>query len=382
MTAVSQLLGDEELQLRGAAAEMLRRESPVSAFRRLRDEDRRPRFDPALWTQFAELGWTGMLVPEAHGGLAFGHRGAGLLCEEMGRNLVASPFASTCIHAVTLLLAAGSDLCEGLLPQVVAADTTIAIACDEGRAFAPLQTALRARREGDGFRLSGEKCFVSDGGFAEHLLVLARSAGAPGEATGLSLFHVPAAALPAGALQPLHMVDERDWAHIRFDDLALPASALIGAEGEAAVLLEAHVDVAAAHSASELLGISDALFDMTLDHLKVREQFDAPLGSFQALQHRAAQMFIRLELLRSVVLDAQAALDERRDDASRACSQARSMAIDVARLVGAEAIQLHGGMGVTDELDVGLYYKRSLALCQQFGSRGFHRERFARLSGY
>jgi alkylation response protein AidB-like acyl-CoA dehydrogenase len=382
MTAVSLLLGDEELQLRGAAAEMLRRESPVAALRRLRDEAAEPRFDAQLWARMAEMGWTGMLVPEAHGGLDFGHRGAGLVCEELGRNLVASPFVSSCIHAATLLAEAREELRGELLPRLAAGETTVAVALDEGRAFAPERTAATARRDGAGYRLRGEKQFVADGGFAEHFLVLARTGGEPGERDGLTLFHVPAAALSAGARDRLSLVDSRDYANLRMDDLFVAQDAVIGAAGGATGLLEGFLDVASAHSACELLGIADAVFDMTVEYLRVREQFGAPIGSFQALQHRAARLFTRLELLRSVVMDALAALDDRRADRAQACSHARAAAIEVAQLATTEAIQLHGGMGVTDELDVGLFYKRTLMLRQQFGSRGFHRERFARAAGY
>lgn len=382
MTAVSQLLRDEELQLRSSAAEMLRKHAPVSAFRRLRDGNVQPRFDRPLWNRFAELGWTGMLVGEEHGGLAFGHRGAGLVCEEMGRNLVASPYASTCIYAVTLLAHAPGALQAQLLPAISGAQTTVALAVDEGRGFRPENTTCSAARDGNGYRLEGRKHFVIDGGFADHYLVLARTSGRAGERTGLSLFHVPAAALDPSARRALALVDQRDWAEVDFSGASLPASALIGEEGQAAQLLEALTDVACAHIASELLGIVDALFDTTVEHLKVREQFGAPIGSFQALQHRASHMFTRIELLRSVVMDANAALDSDREDRSLACSHARVMAGQVARLVATEAIQLHGGMGVTDELDVGLYYKRTLTLRQPYGDASYHRERFARLSGY
>jgi alkylation response protein AidB-like acyl-CoA dehydrogenase len=382
VTAVSQLLGDEELQLRSAAADMLRGESPVSAFRRLRDDNCQPRYDASLWAKFADMGWTGMLVPEAHGGLAFGHRGVGLLCEEIGRNLVATPFVSTCVHAVSLLAHASAELQAQLLPAIATAATTVAVAPGADSRFAPTATAVRAEAQGGNFLLQGSQPFVVDGGFAEHFIVLARSAGEVGDTAGLSLFHVPRAALPDGALRLLHMVDERDCAQLCLDDLRVPAGALIGRVGEAWPLLEEWLDVAAAHSAAELLGIADALFDLTLNYLKVREQFDAPIGSFQALQHRASIMFTRLELLRSVVLDAYAALDEQREDRSLACSHARVQAIDTSRLIAAEAVQLHGGMGVTDELDVGLYFKRSLTLRQFAGSRGYHRDRFARCAGY
>ncbi len=382
MTAMSQLMGDEELQLRGAAAEMLRKESPVSAFRRQRDDDCQPRYDAALWSQFGAMGWTGMLVPEAHGGLAFGHRGVGLVCEEMGRNLVASPFVATAIHAVTLLAHGSEALQAQLLPAIVAAETTVAVAVDEGRGFAPQNTAVTAVREGDEYLLHGTKSFVAGGGHAQYLIVLARTSGSVGEMQGLSLFIVPANALEASQRETLNMVDQLDYANLSFEGVRIPLSALIGEEGGAGAYMDELVDVAAAHSASELLGIVDALFDTTVEYLKVREQFDAPIGSFQALQHRAALMFTRIELLRSVVLDARAALDEVREERAIACSHARVMALEVAQLVGTETIQMHGGIGVTDELDVGLYYKRAIALRPTYGDRSYHRDRYARLSGY
>lgn len=382
MTAMNQLLGDEELQLRSAAAEMLRRESPVSAFRHLRDTAATPRFDTDLWAQMVEMGWSGMLVSEGYGGLEFGHRGVGLICEEMGRNLVASPFVSSCVHAVTVLKHASDSLKQALLPSIAAGDTTVALALSEDRRFAPLSTRLQAVREGQGYRISGVKQFVPDGSFADHLLVLAHCADAQGAGKPLGLFHVPVDLLSVGDRASLSLVDSRDYAHLELRDLLLPESALIGAYGGAEPILEELLDVAAAHSACELLGISDALLDMTVEYLKVREQFGALIGSFQALQHRAASMFTRVELLRSVVFDAVAALDADREDRASACSHARAMAIDVSKLVATEAIQMHGGMGVTDELDVGLFYKRTLTLRQQYGDRGFHRDRFARQGGY
>ena len=376
MTAVSQLLGDEELQLRSSAAEMLRKESPVGEFRRLRDEGKTPSCDKALWSQFVAMGWTAMLVDEEHGGLAYGHRGAGLIVEEMGRNLVLSPFVSTSIHAVSVLAAASDELRAEVLPAIAEGTTTVALALNEGRAFDPQATTLTATSSPDGWVLNGEKAFVTDGVSAEQFIVLARTDA------GLSLFHVSPGSSAQVRRNALDLVDHRDCAHLTFDHLVLPETALIGGEGQGDVLIEKLIDVAAAHSASELLGISDALFDITIDYLKVREQFGELIGAFQALQHRAAKMFTRIELLRSLVMDAHAALDSKRDDASMACSHARVMAIETANLVGQEAIQLHGGMGVTDELDVGLYYKRVLTLRQFDGNRGYHRERFARLSGY
>ncbi|NML28200.1 acyl-CoA dehydrogenase family protein [Zoogloea dura] len=377
---MSLVYSEEQRLLADTASEFLAARSPVSAQRRLRDEGAAQGFDPALWREMVNLGWSAIPFPESLGGLDFGCKGLGAVFEQIGGKLSAAPLLSSIVLGGSAVELAGSPAQQAeWLPALIAGDRRIALAVDEQPRHAPANTALAACREGQGWVLTGDKVFVVDGIGADAFVVLARTAGQPGDIAGLSLFLVPADA--AGLrVSPMKLVDSRNHARLRLDAVQVEAASLLGAEGQAWAGLDAALDRGRVCLAAELLGASQALFDTTVEYLKTRVQFDVPIGSFQALQHRAAWCYTHLQLARSTVMAGLAALDDASLDAAgraRLVSLAKWKAGQVAHLVSREAVQMHGGMGVTDELDVGLFLKRIRVAQACLGDGDFHCQRYA-----
>lgn len=375
-------LTDEQEMLKESARGFLDEKAPVAALRKLRDERSEEGFSRALWREMAEMGWAGVLVDEAHGGSEFGFVGAGVLAEEMGRTLTASPFLSTSILAATAISRfAGAAAKEEYLPKIAGGRIVMALAVDEGRKHNPLSIALKAEKSGNGFTLSGAKTFVADGAAADKFIVAARTAGAPGEEAGISLFLVDADAKGL-ARERTVMVDSRNAARVRFDGVAVTGDDLIGAIDDGYAALDGVLSAGRAGLAAELSGAAQQSFDMTTAYLKERKQFGKSIGAFQALQHRAAHLYCEIELVKSVTLKALQDLDDAFGMASVTCSLAKAKAGEVAKLASQEAIQMHGGVGMTDEFDVGLYMKRIRVAQEMFGDASYHADRIARLRGY
>lgn len=368
-------LDEDRIMLRDSAREYLADKSPVSELRRLRDTKDRDGFSRDLWRGMKDMGWTGMLIDEAHGGSDFGHVGMALVCEEMGRTLAASPFLSTAVMAATAIRRGGSeDQKKKWLPAISEAKAIIALAVDEGRKHAPEKTALKAELAGNAFKLNGDKTFVVDGHVADAIIVAARTEGEPGDRNGISLFLVDAKA-PGISIERVIGVDSRNNARIRFENVT--AVDALGETGKGFGLLENALNAGRAGVAAELLGVAGESFDRTVAYLKERKQFGKPIGAFQALQHRAAHLFGEIELLRSLVLAACVALDKSPDAAGSAVSAAKYKACEVGRLAVSEAVQMFGGMGMTDEVDIGLFMKRSRAAQEFLGDAYFHADRYA-----
>jgi acyl-CoA dehydrogenase len=373
---------EEQEMLKESARGFLEEAAPVSALRKLRDERSEEGFSVKLWKEMAEMGWAGVLVDEAHGGSGFGFVGAGVIAEEMGRTLTASPFLSTSILAATALNKFASDAAKAeYLPKIAAGGIVMALAVDEGRKHAPAMTALKAEKSGNGFRLSGSKTFVADGHVADRLIVAARTAGAPGEEAGLSLFVVDANAKGVARERTI-MVDSRNAARVNFDNVAVTGEDVIGEVDNGFAALDGILSAGRAGLASELSGSAQRAFEMTTAYLKERKQFGKALGSFQALQHRAAHLYCEIEIVKSVTLKALQDLDSAFGMASVTCSLAKAKAGEVAKLASQEAVQMHGGIGMTDEFDIGLYMKRIRVAQEMFGDAAYHADRIARLRGY
>lgn len=377
---MSLVYSEEQRLLADTASEFLAARSPVSAQRRLRDDGVAEGFDPALWREMVNLGWSAIPFPESLGGLEFGCKGLGAVFEQIGSKLSATPLLSSIVLGGSVVELAGSPEQQAeWLPALIAGEKRIALAVDEQPRHNPADTALAARREGEGWVLQGDKIFVVDGIGADAFVVVARSAGKPGDRAGLSLFLVPADA--AGVrVSPVKLVDSRNHARLHLDAVKLDASMLLGAEGEGGAALDVALDRGRVCLAAELLGAAQALFDTTVDYLKTRVQFDVPIGSFQALQHRAAWCYTHLQLARSSVMAGLAALDDATLDAAgraRLASLAKWKAGETAHLISREAVQMHGGMGVTDELDVGLFLKRIRVAQACLGDRDFLCQRYA-----
>jgi alkylation response protein AidB-like acyl-CoA dehydrogenase len=376
------VLTEEQTMLRDMAKQFFTEQVPVTNLRKLRDEESAEGYDKAVWQQIVELGFAGILIPEEQGGTGFGPIGLGIVMQEAGRTLAATPLYSTAILGAGLILAAGSDAQKAeLLPQIASGELLTALALEETAHHNPKQVAMSAEQNGNQIILSGQKNFVIDGHIADKLIVVARTSGAAGDANGLSMFLVDAKAKGV-TITRTHMVDSRNAAIVSFDKVNVPVSDALGPLGAAMAELESVLDLGRACLAAEMLGGIEAVFDTTLAYLKERKQFGVIIGTFQALKHRAAEMFCEVELCQSVVLDALLALDERRNDVPRAVSLAKARLGDAARLISNEGVQMHGGIGMTDAVDMGLYLKRARVQSQLLGDTNFHRSRYAELGGY
>jgi len=379
---MSLALTEEQELLRSTAREFVTEHAPVKELRRLRDANDPVGFSRELWGQMAELGWAGIVLPEEFGGADLGYAELGVVLEECGRTLAATPFVSTVLlGANALLLAGNGPLKKDLLHAVSKGGLVLALALQEGPHHAPYQVAATATPTRDGYTLSGKKTFVQDGHVADRLVVVARTSGKSGERDGLSLFLVPKSARGLTVTRTT-MVDGRNSANLELRDVEVDKSSLIGTLGRGADVLDPVLDRATIGLSAELLGTITEAFERTVNYLKARKQFGVPIGSFQGLKHRAAEMFTQVELSRSIVLDALRAIDEKRPDLPVLASVAKARVSDTAFLVGNEAVQMHGGIGVTDEEEIGLFLKRARVAELTFGDGAYHRARFAALSGF
>ncbi len=376
------ILTEEQTLLRDAAKAWTEAKSPVAALRKLRDAGTAEGFDRAAWKEMAEMGWAGILIPEAHGGSDFGMTAMGLVLEETGRTLTASPLVSSALAAASALVLGGSEAQkQAWLPRIASGEAIAALAVDEHAHHAPEKVSLGAAKAGNGYELSGKKAYVPDGVAADLLVVAGRTSGKPGDGRGVTLFLVDGKAKGL-TRTALRTVDSRGAADLVFDKVAVGTDAVLGPVDGGFDLLDATLDRARAGLAAEMLGTASQGFDITLEYLKTRTQFGQLIGSFQSLQHRAARMFTDLELARSCVEAALAAIDEKRNDAAALASLAKARAGDVLHLVSNEMVQMHGGIGMTDAHDAGLYMKRARVAEAAFGGSAFHRDRYARLMGF
>jgi alkylation response protein AidB-like acyl-CoA dehydrogenase len=373
-------LTDDQQMLRDTARSFMAEEGAIAKqLRHWRDSNCKDGFGHALWKQFGEMGFTGILVPEADGGLGLGHVEAGIVMEEIGRNLTPSPFLMTAVAFVEAVKESG--LRERWLPGILAGETVAAVAVDEGRKHRPEAIAMTAERSGNGFRLSGRKSFVVQGGSADVILVAARTGGAPGETEGLTLFAVEKDA-KGMSLESKRMVDSSMAARIDFDGVEVDADAVVGEVDGGWTILSRLLNAGRAAASSEAVGVGSAAMDMTVDYLKQRKQFGRLIGEFQALQFRAAHLYSELEIARAAALKAQQMLDEGAEDAELMVSVAKAKAGRAAQLAVQEGVQMHGGIGMTDEYDIGLYMKRDRALAELFGDPNYHADKVARMKGY
>jgi alkylation response protein AidB-like acyl-CoA dehydrogenase len=349
--------------------------------RHFRDIQCKDGFGHALWKQFAELGFTGILVSEADGGLGMGHVEAGIVLEEIGRNLTPSPFLTSSVMAATALGAASDDLRGRYFPGLLAGESVFAVAIDEGNKHRPERIAAKATRSGNGFMLSGAKDFVVHGGSADMLVVAARTAGSDEDEAGITLFAVPrdAAGLSQDAVR---LVDSSMATHVTLDNVQLDADAVIGEVDGGRAVLNRVLAAGRVGAAAESVGVAAGAFAMTTTYLKQRKQFGKLIGEFQALQHRAAHLYSELEIARAAVIKAQQLLDGGSDKAELMVSVAKAKAGKAAGLAVREGVQMHGGIGMTDEYDIGLYMKRDRALAEFMGDMYYHADRVAKLSGY
>ncbi len=376
------VLTEEQELLKNSAREFIKANFSVSQVRDMRDEDHPLGYSLEHWKQMADLGWTGIIFPEQYGGLGLGYAELGVVLEELGRSLAAQPFLSTVLLAGNTLLIGGTEAQkDAWLPEICGGNKVLALAFQETGRFSPWQVTTSALTTAEGFLITGEKRFVLDGYGADQLLVLARTGGATGDRDGLTLFLV--APDTAGVdITRQQLLDTRNSAVIKFDGTPVATQQVVGRVGNAADILDVVFDRATAGLNAELLGVLSEAFERTVAYLKTRQQFGALIGTFQALKHRAADMFCEREHAISLTLEALRAIDDMRDDAALVVSAAKARTSDAANLIGRESVQMFGGIGMTDEEDIGLFMKRARVAEITLGDSTYHRERFATLSGY
>ncbi len=374
------LLTEDQKMLQETAASFLAEEGSIAKqLRHWRDIDCKDGFGHALWKGFGELGLTGICIPESHGGLGLGAIEVALVLEEIGRNLTPSPFLTTAVAAVRAI--EGTQHANRWYPEILSGRAVLALGVDEQSRHMPEGTELEAKRQGNGFVLNGAKQFVVQGGSADMIVTLARSGGSPGEKHGLTLFAVPKDS--AGlAVENAALVDSSKAARLIFNNVELDSDAVVGEVDGGWAPLSRALNAGRAGAAAELVGVAAGASAMTLDYLKQRKQFGKLIGEFQALQHRAAHLYSEIEIARAAALKAAELLDSGDERAELFVSVAKAKAADVAGLAVSEGVQMHGGIGMTDEHDIGLFMKRQAVLGQLFGDVFYHRERVATLSGY
>jgi len=371
---VVMILSEEQQLLKDSAKLLLSENAPISALRAMRDagEDHMPE----LWSKMSEAGWPGIVIPDAYSGLEFGYVGAGVVLEEMGRTLALSPFLSSAVVAATLINQLGSEQQkEKYLPGIASGDLTAVLAADETGYFDLSSIEAKATASGDDFVLSGNKRGVIDGHNADLLLIVTDGDEGP------SVFMVESGASGVSCETRL-IIDSQRAADITLNSVTVSGDALLGSIGGASDAIEFTIDVAAACSAAEMLGISIETFERTVGYLKEREQFGSKIGTFQGLQHRAAQLFAEIEVSKSAVLAALQALDADSEKRSVLASMAKAKCSKVVRNATEEGVQMHGGIGMTDEFDIGFFMKRAAVCRQAYGDYHFHADRFASLRGY
>jgi alkylation response protein AidB-like acyl-CoA dehydrogenase len=373
-------LTDDQRLLQDTISPFLAEEGAIKKqLRHWRDTGCTDGYGTALWRQFAELGLTGILIPEGQGGAGLGTVEAGVVLEEIGRNLTPSPFLTTAVAAVRAL--EGTAQAQRWFPGILAGETVAALAIDEGKHHDPAAVALAATRQGNGFVLNGTKQFVVHGNSADVILVAARTGGSPGETDGLTLFAVEKGATGL-EVETLALADSSKAARLKLDNVAVDADAVVGEVDGGWGPLSRALNAGRTGAAAELVGVAAGASEMTFEYLKQRKQFGKLIGEFQVLQHRAAHLYGEIEIARAAALKAAQLLDSGDDHAELYVSVAKAKAATVSKLAVQEGVQMHGGIGMTDEHDIGLYMKREAVLSELFGSPRFHANRVAEISGY
>jgi alkylation response protein AidB-like acyl-CoA dehydrogenase len=376
------VLTEEHRLLQSSAADFVRSRSSLKRIRALRDSGDRDGFSRDLWHEMASLGWTGIVIPEKYGGSGLGYSHLMVVMEELGRGLMPEPMIPTTLAAAALLLGGSEDQRRELLPAVANGEAVLSLGYVEaGSRFDPARVATRADRSGGKWRLSGEKRLVANAQSTTRLIVSARTSGDDGDRAGLTLFLVDPKSSGV-TLTPQHLVDGRAAAIVQLRNVEVSESAVVGEVDRGGPLLAAALDRATAALTAEMLGSMLAVFDMTLEYLKTRKQFGVLIGTFQALKHRAAAVYTETELSRSAVMAASFAIDEDSPDVAELVSLAKARLSDAFLLAANEAVQMHGGIGMTDEHDVGFFLKRARAAEMTFGDAAWHRRRYAELHGY
>lgn len=372
------VINEEQQMLKTSAKEFLKNKAPIEALRKLRDSNDPKGYDPQLWKEMAEMGWASLNIPEAYGGMDFGFVGFGQVLEEMGRTLVASPMVSTCLVGTSIINFGGNTMQkENYLPRVADGSILLSLASEESNAHRPLKVSTQYSKTEDGYSISGKKVFVLDGNVADYFIVTATN----DSNNGITLFIVDAKS-DGITVEKKKMMDSRNAAIVTFDNVKATDADLIGEEGKGKKTLEKALDVARIGLSAEMLGSMQEAFDRTIAYLKERKQFGVVIGTFQALQHRAAQMYCEIQLCKSLVIKSLQAIDTDSPMLPYMASMTKSKVGEALQLITNEGIQLFGGIGMTDDEEIGFFMKRARVAQQTFGDYNYHLDRFARLSGF
>ena len=373
---------EDQAMLADTAAQFMAEEGAIAKqLRHWRDRDCKDGFGHELWKQFAEMGFTGILVNEDDGGMGMGNVEAGIVLEQIGRNLTPSPFLTSSVLAATALKDGSDDLRGRYLPGLLSGDSVFAVAIDEGAKHRPERIKTKAEKSGNGFKLSGQKDFVVHGASADMIVVAARTSGSDDDEDGITLFAVPkgAAGLDHAAVR---LVDSSVATHMKLDGVELDGDAVIGEVDGGREVLNKMLNAGRLGAAAEGCGVAGGAMDMTIDYLRQRKQFGKLIGEFQALQHRAAHLYSEVEIARAVTIKAGQLLDAGSEQSDLMVSVAKAKVAKAAGLAVKEGVQMHGGIGMTDEYDIGLYMKRDRALQEFLGDAYYHAGRVAQMSGY
>ncbi|MDC0213810.1 acyl-CoA dehydrogenase family protein [Gammaproteobacteria bacterium] len=381
---MAMILNEEQTMLKDSAKDFCTSNTPIGQLRKLRDDSSADGFDRESWKGMVDLGWAAIPWGEEHGGLAFGYKGLGVVTEESGRTLTASPLYASVWVGGTIINIGGSDAQKAeLLAKVSAGEMLLALALEESHRHSPYSISTKAEADGGSYSISGSKNFVLDGHVADKLVVAARTSGEQGDRDGITLFLIDRESQGVDVTRTL-MADSRNAANIKFEGVSVAGDAVIGEVGKGADILDPALDIARIGISAEMLGSLQECFERTVEYLKERKQFGVAIGSFQALKHRAANMFCEIELSKSCVLEALTALEEQREseEIAKLASLAKAKVGETFNLVSREGIQMHGGIGMTDEFDIGFFIKRAAVTEQTFGDVNFHRNRYGELEGY
>jgi len=372
------VLNEEQQMLKTSAKEFLTENAPVEALRKLRDSNDPKGYDPALWSKMAELGFAGIAIPENYGGMGFGYTGLGQVLEETGRTLTASPLISTVVLGASLINIAGNEHQKAaLLPAIADGNLLVSVAFEESNAHRPFQSNTSYSKSGDGYTISGTKKFVLDGSAASKFIVTAKAEGDK----GITLFVVDAGA-DGVSIERTPMMDSRNAVTVTLDNVKAAETDILGDKGNGQKALEKALDIARIGLSAEMLGSMMEAYDRTIAYLKERQQFGVPIGVFQGLQHRAADMYCEIENCKSLVIKSLQAIDSDSKGLAAYASMTKAKISDVLKRVTNEAIQMYGGIGMTDDEEIGFFMKRARVAQRTFGDSNYHIDRFATLNGF
>jgi len=370
------ILSEEQKMLKDSAKEFLAINAPVDQFRNLRDNNYQP-FDPELWKEIVEMGWTALTFPEQYNGLDFGYVGLGQVLEEMGRNLTKAPlFSSIVLGGTSLMHSTNEELKSKWIPALINGEKRIAFAQDEKSYFNPDEVATTAKKTTDGYVINGTKRMVIDGKGADAFLIIASN-----ENNEKELFLV-ASNHPGITLDTDIFLDAGTYATLNLKEVTISKEQRVSEEGKGNELINLVNNIAAIGLSAEMLGMMKEAFEQTINYIRERQQFGKRIGSYQALQHRAAKLFCEIELCKSVVINGLQGIDTKAENLDELASLAKAKLGETLKMVTNEAMQMHGGIGVTDDVNIGFYFKRARVAQQLFGDYNYHLDKYAKLNSY